>query len=309
MTLDEYLQHYIASKEVLIFLLIALGGLIVSLTIILLSARLIAGQMPKGRRKIFFYNKANDLVERFYEMVFSGTSILSFLATYYLIDRFITTGAFRAFWDKYSDMLLLVLIILSCVVNTCLDKVLIPLKSINHEQKASVRMIGMLYIILIFLYIKFIYENNNYDGFIAYFLGLMVGRFAYFDASFKDFVSSTKLAAKNLPLLILGLAYTGFMCFIGFSSRYLLISNGVLVSTFIAHLFMVVAIAIIYHTRILKFIIRKPKSKGAKRSNAMAGSPQYAQGYPEDDEYEHDEYNEEDYIEYDAYSEYDNDEY
>lgn len=310
MTLDEYLSHYIVGKEIIMFLLIALGGLIVALTFILLSARIIAGSMSPGRKRIFFYNKSKDLVERFFEMVFSGTSILSFLATYYLIDRFVTEGSFRLFWDKHSDMLLLILIILSCVINTCLDRVLVPLKNIDSEQKASVRMIGMLYIILIFVYIKFIYENNNYDGFITYFLGLMVGRFAYFDSSFTDFVKSVRLAAKNLPLLILGLCYTGFMCYIGFSSRYLLVSNGVLVSTFIAHIFMVVAIAIVYHSRILKLLIRDPKASKKKRQ-AKNGTEDadYEEYYDEDDEYEHDSYNDEEYDDYEDYSEYDNDEY
>lgn len=308
MTFDEYLSHYIVGKEILIFLLVALLGLIVSLTFILLSARLIAGKMSPKKRRTFFYNKSCDLVERFFEMVFSGTSILSFLATYYLIDRFVTEGDFRIFWDKYSDMLLLILIILSCVVNTCFDRVLVPLKNISNEQKASVRMIGMLYIILIFMYIKFIYENNNYDGFIAYFLGLMVGRFAYFDSSLSDFLKSIRLAAKNLPLLLLGLSYTGFMCYIGFSSRYLLISNGVLVSTFIAHIFMVVACMIIYHTRVLKLIIRKPASSKSKSTSA-ADKYHYEEYYDDAGEYEPDAYSDEEYDEFDTYSEYDNDEY
>lgn len=305
MTLDEYLSHYIVSSEIIIYLLIALGGLIVSLTIILLSSTLLANKVKRSK-KVFFYNKANNLIERFFEMIFSGTSILSFLATYYLIDRFVTTGSFRAFWDKHSDMLLLVMIILSCVINSCLDRVIVPLKVIDREQKASVRMIGMLYIILIFVYIKFIYENNNYDGFIAYFLGLMVGRFAYFDASFADFIKSVKLAAKNLPLLILGLSYTGFMCFVGFSSRYLLISNGVLVSTFIAHIFMVIAIAIIYHSRILKLVIRKPKASAKRTGRDSSDYTQYDDTPAEDYANYNESYNDydDDYSEdFDDYSE------
>ena len=117
----------------------------------------------------------------------------------------------------------------------------------------------MLYVILIFLYIKFIYENNNYDGFIMYFLGLMIGRFIYFDASFRDGIKTMLEALKNLPLLILGLAYTGFMAYTGFTSDYLLVGNGVLVSTFIAHVFMIVAIFIIHHSHFMSIFARKPK--------------------------------------------------
>ena len=64
---------------------------------------------------------------------------------------------------------------------------------------------------------------------------------------------------KNFPLLILGLAYTGFMAYTGFTSGYLLIGNGVLVSTFIAHIFMIVAIFIIHHSHFMALFVRRPK--------------------------------------------------
>lgn len=256
MSAKEYILHYIELKPMLSFFLISLLLLIACVGVIILCVSLSAHTVTQGSKKNYFYNRSSELVERFYEMIFSGSSILSFLASYYLIERFVTEGAFRTFWDAHSDLLLLGMIITSCLLNTFLDRVLIPLRSIDKEDKASVRMIAMLYIILIFIYIKFIKENNNYDGFITYFLGLMIGRFVYFDASFKDFVHSVKTAGQNLPLLIMGLIYLGIMCYIGFSSKYLLVSNGVLVSTFIAHIFMVVAILIIHNTNILKRIFR-----------------------------------------------------
>jgi len=288
MTLSEYLEHYLVGKEILQFLLIAIAALLVCLLIILLSSYFIASGAPRKKRAQYFYDESVNLIERFYEMIFSGASILSFLSTYYLIDRFVIEGSFRVFWDKHSDMLLLVMIILSCVINTFFDKVLVPLRNLDRPTKASVRMIGMLYIILIFVYIKFIYENNNYDGFIAYFLGLIVGRFAYFDASFRDFVESVKNAAKNLPLLILGLFYTGLMCFVGFTSKYLLISNGVLVSTFIAHLFMIVAIFIVFRTKAVKIILRKPKCQKEKEPSHFEDDDpeEHIYDYEEYDDYE-----------------------
>ncbi len=256
MSAKEYILHYVEIKPMLTFFILTLLLLAACVLIIILSVSLTARSISHPRRKDYFYNRSSELVERFYEMIFSGASILSFLASYYLIERFVTDGPFRSFWDAHSDLLLLGMIITSCLLNTFLDTVLIPLRNINKEEKASVRMIAMLYIILIFVYIKFIYENNNYDGFITYFLGLMIGRFVYFDASFVDFIASVKRAGQNLPLLIMGLAYLGIMCFVGFGSKYLLISNGVLVSTFIAHIFMVIAILIIHNTNVLRYIFR-----------------------------------------------------
>ncbi len=260
MTFSEYLEHYIVPAKMLTFLGLALACTVLSVLIIILASKAGARGRTRLARQRAFITRANNLTERYYEMIFSATSILSFLSAYYLIERFVTEGAFHDFWEAHSDFLLLIMIILSCVINSIFDRILIPLKNVNTEEKGSVRLIGMLYIILIFIYIKFIYENNNYDGFIIYFLGLMVGRYAYFDSSFSDFVSTIKRASHNVPLLLLGLANTAIMCLYGFTSKYLLRSNGVLVSTFFAHLFLVVAIFIVFHTRFIRIFVKKKAS-------------------------------------------------
>ena len=105
--------------------------------------------------------------------------------------------------------------------------------------------------LFIFAYIKFIYKNDNYDSIIVYFLIMVVGRFIYFDASFKDFLETMKKAILQIPVMVIGLLYTAIMCYFGFKWGYLLKSNGVLVSTFFAHLYMIVAIFIIH---ILSFV-------------------------------------------------------
>lgn len=259
MTFEEYWNHYTDKRQMLLFLLLALTFSIIAVFYILMIVSIEARFVKKSERKQFYYERAHNSIQRFYEMVFSGASILSFLAIYYLINRFLPECAFKTFWDKYKDLLLLFMICLSCVFNNFLDYLLVPLKKISRKEKSSVRLLGMVYVILIFVYIKFIYENNNYDGFIMYFLGLMIGRFIYFDASFSDFVDTVADALKNLPLLILGLLYTGFMAYIGFKSDYLLVSNGVLVSTFIAHIFMIVAIFVVHHSHFMSIFVRKPQ--------------------------------------------------
>lgn len=259
MTIQEYAQHYTEMTDMMRFLLVAVIGALVCLFIILITVRATAKGETVLEKRWDIYDRSINLAQRFDEMIFSATSILSFLAVYYLIDRFALEPSFRTFWDKWCDLILLLMIILSCIVNNYFDVMLIPLKKITRDEKASVRLVGMFYIMVIFLYIKFIYENNNYDGFIMYFLGLILGRFAYFDASFRDSIKTLKDGAKNIPFLILGLGYTAFMCLFGFKSGYLLVSNGVLVSTFIAHLFMVVAIFVLHHSHFMYLFIRKPK--------------------------------------------------
>ena len=182
-----------------------------------------------------------QVVESFYELVFSGTSILLFLSLYYIIDE--RLPQISMYWEKYQDVVLLVFIVLSVFLTSWLDVVL--------------RLISVFYIVLILLYIRFIYEDTNYDGLILYFLTLTVGRFLYFDFTVKSFLETMRGVLENLPLLVIMSAYSGFVCWYGFHVGFLLKSNGVILSTFLAHLFMDCSIFLLHKTRILKHVIRK----------------------------------------------------
>ena len=58
-------------------------------------------------------------------------------------------------------------------------------------------------------------------------------------------------ALRNTPLLILALLCTGIMAFCGFHAGYLMKANGVVLSLFIAHLFLVTVITVVYRTGML----------------------------------------------------------
>ncbi len=234
-TTSYYLEHYFHMPDFIIFLALAM----VLMGIVFFVFYLYAKGTNKTDKKLeheFYY-----LSERFYELIFSGGSIIGFMAAYYLINRFLTGGAFKAIWDDYKDYLLLVFMVISILVNTFLDHVVLRVKHLDEDAMASIRLTGMLYMIIIFGYIKFIYEDNNYDMFIAYFLTLMIGRFVYFDASFKDFLHCIKRAIANIPMMFMALAYLGIMCLYGYSTEYLLKHNGVITNIFFTHLFIIVA--------------------------------------------------------------------
>ena len=161
------------------------------------------------------------------------------------------------YWEKYQDVVLLVFIVLSVFLTSWLDVGLVKLTHLDPEQKASVRLISVFYIVLILLYIRFIYEDTNYDGLILYFLTLTVGRFLYFDFTVKSFLETMRGVLENLPLLVIMSAYSGFVCWYGFHVGFLLKSNGVILSTFLAHLFMDCSIFLLHKTGILKHVIRK----------------------------------------------------
>lgn len=259
----KYAKHFLERPQILIFFLLSFLTLIIMYILIYIYVNLISVGTHKYERKEYFRRNFYSITERFYAIIFSGTSILFFMASYYLIERFFDIEPYKSLWNKYRDFWLLLLIILSCVFNSIMDTVLVRLKHLSHEDKASCRLTGMGYMILIFFYIKFIYENNNYDVFITYFLGLMVGRFVYFDASFRDFLKSIVAAIKNIPLMLIGLLYTGIMCYYGFNSGYLVKHIGVITDTFIAHFFMCASIFILHHSHLSDLIVRlMTKNKG-----------------------------------------------
>lgn len=259
MSIKEYFEHYVINADFIIFLALTIGLLLIIVFGLYGYTVLCASELNGRARRIYIRKRFDSITERFYEIIFSGGSILLFMVTYYLIDRFMFIEPYRSFWDKYSDFLLLLIIVISILVNRIIDNLLIRLGSLSHEDKASIRLVGMLYMILIFGYIKFIYENNNYDMFISYFLGLMIGRFVYFDVSITDFTTAIKQSAKNLPLMIVALAYLAVLAFYGFKTGYLIKHIGVLTNVLIIHIFMTIAIFVIYNIYCL--VNRAPKNK------------------------------------------------
>ena len=72
-----------------------------------------------------------------------------------------------------------------------------------------------------------------------------------------SFLETMRGVLENLPLLVIMSAYSGFVCWYGFHVGFLLKSNGVILSTFLAHLFMDCSIFLLHKTGILKHVIRK----------------------------------------------------
>lgn len=247
MSYSEYIQHYFTFPDCIIFLLLNIAILAVIYFIFHGYAK------AKFEDDRDVHHEFFSLSERYYELIFSGGSIIGFMAVYYLINRFVTSGPFFRFWDSYKDYLLLVFMIISILFNSLCDHILIRLKRLDRDEMASIRLTGMLYMIIIFCYIKFIYEDDNYDMFITYFLTLMIGRFVYFDASFKDFLHCIKQAAANIPIMIIGLSHLGILCAYGYSTTYLLKHNGVITNIFFSHLYMIVAIFIMHFIPELRF--------------------------------------------------------
>jgi len=235
MNFVDYIRHYLGMPQLLLMILVSLFILVVIHVVVLLLVKSVGGE----------YHLA---IEKYYEMIISSTSMLFFIGIYFLIEhRYFDLGTvFYETWDKYNDFLLLLALFISIFLINFTDTFIIPLKLLYKEEKATLRMMAMFYMLLIFAYIKFIYKNDNYDSIIAYFLIMIVGRFIYFDASFTDFVKIIKKLFLEIPTLLLGLATTVVIAWFGFSTGYLLKTNGVVLSLWIAHIFLIGEIGIIH---------------------------------------------------------------
>lgn len=260
--IQYYLIHYFNFKNAGGFMLVSLFCLIAVLAIVLIAAKVkkhyklgTQDLTPKQIRKLNHIHRIKEisLIESFYEMVFSSTSVLLFVCLYYIIDERIPQAAL--YWQKYQNIILLLFLVFSVFMTTWFDILFVPLGSLSSQQKASIRLVSSFYIILILLYIKFIYDDSNYDSLIMYFITLAVGRFLYFDSTLEDIKSTLHGVAKDLPLLLLMGTYSAIVCWYGFHCGFLLTSNGVILSTLLAHLFMDVSIFVLDKTRLVKLFI------------------------------------------------------
>ena len=301
MTLEAYLNPDFGPVEKLIFFIAAFLGVSVCVFLIIAAARVTAGRES-------FYDRAGNRVQRFYEMIISGASVMSFACAYVILNHIysLTEGSgstFTYMWENWKDFILLLLICLSCVINSLLDRLIIPLKLIDNGEKASVRMLSMFYVIIILVYLNMIGDESEYSPVMMYYLGLMIGRFVYFDASFADFIDAVKNLFGNLLLLVLGLILTAALAFYGFNAGYLLERNYFIVGVFYTQLFMLAAVFILHHSHVIYLFVKK--------DDRAENEPEpYEEDYEEEGDYDYDpsdyDYDPED--EFLDYEEYDNEE-
>jgi hypothetical protein len=273
MTVEAYINPDFGWTQKLIFLAVALFGIIVCVAFIIGGVRISTSAMSakKSVKRVEFYKRSHNRIQRFYEMIIAGTSVLSFSCAYVIINHIYSkaqemggvTGTawlntFLKAWEGSKDFVLLLLICLSCVLNSLLDRLIIPLKKTDSSERAIVRMLAMFYCILILVYLNMFGDENEYNPVMMYYLGLMVGRFVYFDASFKDFLRAMKNMFVSAPILLLGLLLAWLMCFFGFKAEFLLEKNYYIVGVFYTHLFLLAAVFVCHH---VQQIIIKSRSK------------------------------------------------
>ena len=271
MSLDAYLNPEFTTPKKLIFFALSLAGIIICNLLIICGTKF-AFLFSKGDKDRNTQNeKIQAGVQMFYEMIISATSVMSFACAYVVLNHVyalaasegMSTGYFKDFiniWENWKDFILLLLILLSCVLNSILDMLIIPLRKIGKDNKATIRMLAMFYAIIVLLCLNVYGDESEYNPVMMYYLGLMVGRFVYFDASFGDFLNALKNVFLKSPLLVLGLALSGGLSYIGFNAGFFLERNYYIVGVFYAHVFLLAAVFILHLSHILQFIFRTDRA-------------------------------------------------
>ncbi len=278
----NYIEHYFDMASAVPFFLVSLAGLILVMGVILALARirqeldrhsatptaaakanavdLDADARPHSRARRPLLDPVDtrpyEFIESFYEMAFASTSILLLLSLYYIIGDRINLHTVSKVWNQYKDWVLIGFLLVSMLVDRIFDRVLVPLRYISAQKRGSVRLMASIYIMLILMYIRFIYEDYNYENLILYFVMLVIGRLVYFDVTWEGFRNDCLGLFRNLPVLLLMSAYSAVVVWYGFTSGFLMKANGVIVSTLIAHLFMDICIFLFDRSRIFRMFLR-----------------------------------------------------
>ncbi|MCR5670880.1 MAG: hypothetical protein K6G10_07745 [Butyrivibrio sp.] len=273
MTIEAYLNPDFTFFKKIIFFLVTLAGMGIGLLLIFFVAQFfVEKDLPKRARQLALESAFEDKAQRFFEMIIAGTSVMSFSCAYVIINHvysLVQSGVAGALtpaeqnlvnlWTDSKDFVLLFLICLSCVINTFLDSLLIPLTKLSKEERATMRMLAMFYVIILLMYLNLIGDESQYSPVMMYYFGLMVGRFVYFDASFKDFLGALKNMFFNLPYMLLSLILTGLLCMFGFGMGFLLERNYYIVGIFYTHLFMLLCIFAVHLIWMIKHCKKKKK--------------------------------------------------
>ncbi|MBR5421939.1 MAG: hypothetical protein IK115_12415 [Lachnospiraceae bacterium] len=254
MTIEAYINPDFTWREKLLFFAMALLGILLCNLLLFGWTRIrraVSGEGDEGPEAY------RDRLFRFYELIISAASVITFACAYVVMNHVYTLyegttdsglmGFFLNMWGNWKDFVLLLMICLSCLINTLLDRVFIPLKVLARERIAVVRMQGMFYAIIVLLYLNVIGDESEYHPVVIYYLGLMIGRFVYFDASFRDFLRAMKNMFFSTPMFVLALSLSGLLSFIGFKAGYLLERNYYIVGIFYTHLFLLAAVFLLYH--------------------------------------------------------------
>ena len=188
-----------------------------------------------------YVNRPYEISQTVFEIIISNTCIILIMYVYYWLEKNLL------FLGKYLGIIMIVLIILAIFLNDFLDKKL-KQDMINEEDKGNIRLISSCSIIMLFSFLKIYFKTVEYDEFLLCYIGLVLGRFIYFDSTLKEFIKCIKNLKSYFIPLIIAFILTGIISGIGLYLE-VITTNNLFISLMISHF------AILFFIQLTKKII------------------------------------------------------
>lgn len=174
-----------------------------------------------------YVNRPYEISQMVFEIIICNTCIIVIMYVYYWLAKNLL------FLEKYLEIIMLVLIIIAILLNDFLDEKL-KQDIIKEEDKGNIRLISSCSIIMFFLFLKIYFKTAEYDEFLLCYIGLVLGRFIYFDSTLKEFIRCVKNLKSYFIPLIIAFLLTGIISGIGLYLEAIT-TNNLFISLMIIH--------------------------------------------------------------------------
>lgn len=175
-----------------------------------------------------YVNRPYEISQMVFEIIICNTCIIVIMYVYYWLAKNLL------FLEKYLGIIMLVLIIIAILLNDFLDEKL-KQDMIKEEDKGNIRLISSCSIIMLFSFLKIYFKTAEYDEFLLCYIGLVLGRFIYFDSTLKEFIRCVKNLKSYFIPLIIAFLLTGIISGIGLHLD-VITTNNLFISLMISHL-------------------------------------------------------------------------
>lgn len=174
-----------------------------------------------------YVNRPYEISQMVFEIIICNTCIIAIMYVYYWLAKNLL------FLEKYLGIIMLVLIIIAILLNDFLDEKL-KQDMIKEEDKGNIRLISSCSIIMLFSFLKIYFKTAEYDEFLLCYIGLVLGRFIYFDSTLKEFIRCVKNLKSYFIPLIIAFLLTGIISGIGLHLE-VITTNNLFISLMISH--------------------------------------------------------------------------
>ena len=174
-----------------------------------------------------YVNRPYEISQMVFEIIICNTCIIVIMYVYYRLAKNLL------FLEKYLGIIMLVLIIIAILLNDFLDEKL-KQDMIKEEDKGNIRLISSCGIIMLFSFLKIYFKTAEYDEFLLCYIGLVLGRFIYFDSTLKGFIRCVKNLKSYFIPLIIAFLLTGIISGIGLHLE-VITTNNIFISLMISH--------------------------------------------------------------------------